>query len=180
MGKTSLIATFVLYSHSARFNRDLFLVGHVHLAAIACCNVSQDLRRLPLEPGVLDCSCCDCVRRAFRIRETSAPVAVRDSTARLDGQVRQELLRLLCVLGLRRIYRCSEGNFGALPYRVRNVDLGILLITTRKKRRWSVPKSWLIKRSTPQQTAMFEAYEEAGCGDTSAEFKSGASESAGK
>ena len=53
-------------------------------------------------------------------------------------------------------------QFGALPYRVRNEDLEILLITTKKKRRWSVPKGWPIKRSTPQQTAMVEAYEEAG------------------
>jgi 8-oxo-dGTP pyrophosphatase MutT (NUDIX family) len=52
-------------------------------------------------------------------------------------------------------------QFGALPY-FRNEDLEILLITTKKKRRWSVPKGWPIKRSTPQQTAMVEAYEEAG------------------
>jgi 8-oxo-dGTP pyrophosphatase MutT (NUDIX family) len=38
----------------------------------------------------------------------------------------------------------------------------ILLITTRKKRRWSVPKGWPIKRKSPQQTAATEAHEEAG------------------
>jgi 8-oxo-dGTP pyrophosphatase MutT (NUDIX family) len=53
-------------------------------------------------------------------------------------------------------------QFAALPYRVRDDDLEILLITTRKKRRWSVPKGWPIRRSTPQQTAVIEAYEEAG------------------
>ena len=37
-----------------------------------------------------------------------------------------------------------------------------LLITTRKKRRWSVPKGWPIKRSAPHRTAATEAYEEAG------------------
>jgi len=37
-----------------------------------------------------------------------------------------------------------------------------LLITTRKKRRWSVPKGWPIRHNTPQQTAATEAYEEAG------------------
>jgi 8-oxo-dGTP pyrophosphatase MutT (NUDIX family) len=53
-------------------------------------------------------------------------------------------------------------QFAALPYRLRDGDVEILLVTTRKKRRWSVPKGWPIKRSTPQQTAAVEAYEEAG------------------
>lgn len=53
-------------------------------------------------------------------------------------------------------------QFAALPYRLRDGDVEILLITTRKKRRWSVPKGWPIKRSTPQQTAAVEAFEEAG------------------
>jgi 8-oxo-dGTP pyrophosphatase MutT (NUDIX family) len=45
---------------------------------------------------------------------------------------------------------------------MRDNDIEILLITTRKKRRWSVPKGWPIKRKSPQQTAATEAYEEAG------------------
>jgi 8-oxo-dGTP pyrophosphatase MutT (NUDIX family) len=53
-------------------------------------------------------------------------------------------------------------QFAALPYRLRDGDVEILLVTTRKKRRWSVPKGWPIKRCTPQQTAAVEAYEEAG------------------
>jgi 8-oxo-dGTP pyrophosphatase MutT (NUDIX family) len=53
-------------------------------------------------------------------------------------------------------------QFAALPYRMRDDDIEILLITTRKKRRWSVPKGWPIKHGTPQQTAAIEAYEEAG------------------
>ena len=53
-------------------------------------------------------------------------------------------------------------QFAALPYRMRHNDLEILLITTRKRRRWSVPKGWPIRRSTPQQTAALEAYQEAG------------------
>jgi 8-oxo-dGTP pyrophosphatase MutT (NUDIX family) len=53
-------------------------------------------------------------------------------------------------------------QFAALPYRLRNKDVEILLITTRKKRRWSIPKGWPIKHVTPQQTAAVEAYEEAG------------------
>jgi hypothetical protein len=34
-------------------------------------------------------------------------------------------------------------QFPALPYRMRDNDVEILLITTRKKRRWSVPKGCL-------------------------------------
>ena len=53
-------------------------------------------------------------------------------------------------------------QFAALPYRMRDDDLEILLITTRKKGRWSVPKGWPIKRCAPHETAATEAYEEAG------------------
>jgi 8-oxo-dGTP pyrophosphatase MutT (NUDIX family) len=53
-------------------------------------------------------------------------------------------------------------QFAALPYRLRDNDVEILLITTRKKRRWSIPKGWPIKHVTPRQTAAVEAYEEAG------------------
>jgi ADP-ribose pyrophosphatase YjhB (NUDIX family) len=56
-------------------------------------------------------------------------------------------------------------QFAALPFRLRDNDLEVLLITTRKKGRWSVPKGWPIRQRTPQQTAATEAYEEAGCTD---------------
>jgi 8-oxo-dGTP pyrophosphatase MutT (NUDIX family) len=51
-------------------------------------------------------------------------------------------------------------------FRTREDHLEILLITTREKRRWSVPKGWPIKRTAPHETAVIEAYEEAGvCGE---------------
>jgi 8-oxo-dGTP pyrophosphatase MutT (NUDIX family) len=53
-------------------------------------------------------------------------------------------------------------QFAALPFRTREDDLEILLITTRKKGCWSVPKGWPIKRTAPHETAVREAYEEAG------------------
>jgi predicted NUDIX family NTP pyrophosphohydrolase len=53
-------------------------------------------------------------------------------------------------------------QFAALPYRMRHDDVEILLITTRKKGRWSIPKGWPIKHVTPRRTAAVEAYEEAG------------------
>ncbi|MHC2337668.1 NUDIX hydrolase [Bradyrhizobium sp. USDA 4454] len=52
-------------------------------------------------------------------------------------------------------------QFAALPFRRRNAELCILLITTRGKQRWSVPKGWP-KRGEPQRTAEIEAFEEAG------------------
>ncbi|WP_299981807.1 NUDIX hydrolase [uncultured Ruegeria sp.] len=45
------------------------------------------------------------------------------------------------------------------------VDAGqpqILLITTRRARRWIIPKGWLINGISPSQTAAREAWEEAG------------------
>jgi 8-oxo-dGTP pyrophosphatase MutT (NUDIX family) len=53
-------------------------------------------------------------------------------------------------------------QFAALPFRVRNQKISVLLVTTRKKGRWSVPKGWPIAGCEPQQTAEIEAYEEAG------------------
>jgi 8-oxo-dGTP pyrophosphatase MutT (NUDIX family) len=53
-------------------------------------------------------------------------------------------------------------QFAALPFRTGKDDLEILLITTRKKRRWSIPKGWPINRTAPHETAVIEAYEEAG------------------
>ncbi|WP_315700817.1 MULTISPECIES: NUDIX hydrolase [unclassified Bradyrhizobium] len=50
----------------------------------------------------------------------------------------------------------------ALPFRIEDMELSILLITTRGKRRWSVPKGWPIARKRPHRTAAVEAYEEAG------------------
>jgi 8-oxo-dGTP pyrophosphatase MutT (NUDIX family) len=53
-------------------------------------------------------------------------------------------------------------QFAALPFRIRGKEIRVLLITTRKKRRWSVPKGWPIAGCEPPRTAEIEAYEEAG------------------
>jgi 8-oxo-dGTP pyrophosphatase MutT (NUDIX family) len=50
----------------------------------------------------------------------------------------------------------------ALPFRTTEKQLSILLITTRGKRRWSVPKGWPVQRKRAHRTAAVEAYEEAG------------------
>ena len=68
----------------------------------------------------------------------------------------------------------STGSFalsGALPvhaqsaalcYRVETGQPRILLVTTRKARRWIIPRGWLINGLSPSQTAAREAWEEAG------------------
>jgi 8-oxo-dGTP pyrophosphatase MutT (NUDIX family) len=53
-------------------------------------------------------------------------------------------------------------QFAALPFRIRGSDLDVLLITTRRKRRWSLPKGWPIRATKPHRTAEIEAFEEAG------------------
>jgi 8-oxo-dGTP pyrophosphatase MutT (NUDIX family) len=58
--------------------------------------------------------------------------------------------------GFSEIHQCGP------PLSHGNNDVEILLITTRKKGRRSIPKGWPAKHITPQQTAAVEAYEEAG------------------
>jgi 8-oxo-dGTP pyrophosphatase MutT (NUDIX family) len=53
-------------------------------------------------------------------------------------------------------------QFAALPFRILDQEISVLLITTRRKRRWSVPKGWPILPGKPHLTAEIEAYEEAG------------------
>jgi len=50
----------------------------------------------------------------------------------------------------------------ALPYRVTEAGVEILLITSRRTHRWIVPKGWQDKGSTPHADAAREAMEEAG------------------
>jgi 8-oxo-dGTP pyrophosphatase MutT (NUDIX family) len=50
----------------------------------------------------------------------------------------------------------------ALCYRVAQGRPEVLLITTRKSRRWIIPKGWLIDGLSPSETACQEAWEEAG------------------
>lgn len=56
----------------------------------------------------------------------------------------------------------GKKQFAALPFRLENSELRVMLITTRRKRRWSVPKGSLIRNTEPHRTAALEAYEEAG------------------
>jgi 8-oxo-dGTP pyrophosphatase MutT (NUDIX family) len=57
-------------------------------------------------------------------------------------------------------------QYAALPWRVRDGALEILLITTLHTRRWIVPKGWPAEELSAQACAAREALEEAGvCGN---------------
>jgi len=51
---------------------------------------------------------------------------------------------------------------GVIPYRIHKGELEVLLITSRKKGKWIIPKGVIEPYMTPQESALQEAYEEAG------------------
>ncbi|MEM6595080.1 MAG: NUDIX hydrolase [Pseudomonadota bacterium] len=53
-------------------------------------------------------------------------------------------------------------QFGALCYRIHNEATQVLLVTSRTKGRWIIPKGWPVEGATPAEAAATEAYEEAG------------------
>lgn len=58
--------------------------------------------------------------------------------------------------------RDVRSQFAALPYRVKDGSVQILLITSRGSGRWILPKGWPMHGATPAESAAIEAYEEAG------------------
>ncbi|GHE91889.1 NUDIX hydrolase [Aliiroseovarius zhejiangensis] len=58
--------------------------------------------------------------------------------------------------------RSVRTQFGALPYRVKDGKVEVLLITTRGSGRWILPKGWPMDGETPAGAAAKEAFEEAG------------------
>jgi 8-oxo-dGTP pyrophosphatase MutT (NUDIX family) len=54
-------------------------------------------------------------------------------------------------------------QYAALPYRrPANLELEVLLITSRETRRWIIPKGWRVQKLPPHRSAAHEAMEEAG------------------
>ena len=53
-------------------------------------------------------------------------------------------------------------QFGALPWRLADHKLEILLVTSRDTGRWIIPKGWPMDGATPAEAAATEAFEEAG------------------
>lgn len=50
----------------------------------------------------------------------------------------------------------------AIPYRVRDGEIEVLLITTRKQGKWIIPKGWIERHLGSHTSAEREAHEEAG------------------
>ncbi|QPC85867.1 NUDIX hydrolase [Mesorhizobium sp. NBSH29] len=54
-------------------------------------------------------------------------------------------------------------QYAALPWRIdRDGFLEVLLVTSRRRGRWTVPKGWQMKQRSGSQSAETEAFEEAG------------------
>jgi 8-oxo-dGTP pyrophosphatase MutT (NUDIX family) len=53
-------------------------------------------------------------------------------------------------------------QYAALPYRVRGGQVWVLLVSSRRTRRWIIPKGWPIEGRKPHEAAAIEAMEEAG------------------
>jgi 8-oxo-dGTP pyrophosphatase MutT (NUDIX family) len=53
-------------------------------------------------------------------------------------------------------------QFAALCWRERRGKVQVLLITSRRRKRWIVPKGWPMDGKTPAECAAIEAWEEAG------------------
>jgi 8-oxo-dGTP pyrophosphatase MutT (NUDIX family) len=61
-----------------------------------------------------------------------------------------------------REMRGAAVQYAALPYRVADDGLELLLVTSRETGRWVIPKGWPMKGKKPHSTAEREALEEAG------------------
>ncbi len=54
-------------------------------------------------------------------------------------------------------------QYAALPVRVAaDGQIEVMLITSRGTKRWIIPKGWPMKKRTPAEAAVTEAFEEAG------------------
>jgi len=56
----------------------------------------------------------------------------------------------------------ARTQFAALCYRTRRGKVQVLLVTSRKRGRWIMPKGWPMDGRTPAESAAQEAWEEAG------------------
>ena len=72
----------------------------------------------------------------------------------------------LAIPRLSAVKKVTGIQYAALPYRIVAGGAQILLITSRRTRRWIVPKGWPIEGLRPHDCAGVEALEEAGaCGE---------------
>jgi 8-oxo-dGTP pyrophosphatase MutT (NUDIX family) len=61
-----------------------------------------------------------------------------------------------------RVPRAKRVQYAALPYRSTSARTEVMLVTSRKTRRWIIPKGWPQKGKAPHRSAASEAFEEAG------------------
>jgi ADP-ribose pyrophosphatase YjhB (NUDIX family) len=69
-----------------------------------------------------------------------------------------------------------EFNFnqsGVIPYRKKDNEIEVLLITSLKKKSWIIPKGFIEFNLTPFESAKKEAFEEAGVTGTNETFELG-------
>lgn len=53
-------------------------------------------------------------------------------------------------------------QYGAIPFRLKDGGVEVMLLTSRETKRWVVPKGWPMKSRKPHAAAAREAYEEGG------------------
>ena len=73
------------------------------------------------------------------------------------GKIKQRPLRLG-----EEDKRGVRTQFGALCWRKHRDEVQVLLITSRRSKRWILPKGWPMHNQTPADAAATEAWEEAG------------------
>ncbi|MEP1765287.1 MAG: NUDIX hydrolase [Sulfitobacter sp.] len=56
----------------------------------------------------------------------------------------------------------ARTQFAALCWRRKQGKLQVLLVTSRRRKRWILPKGWPMDGKTPAECALIEAWEEAG------------------
>jgi len=59
-------------------------------------------------------------------------------------------------------FKVTGIQYAALPFRLHGQRLQVMLITSRRTRRWIIPKGWPMEGLKPQEAAAREAVEEAG------------------
>ena len=99
----------------------------------------------------------DPVTLALQPQGTLAPLSEAPLHIRPEFLPHQPAMRTRGI-GNRRV----RSQFGALPWRVHEGKLEILIITSRGTGRWILPKGWPMLRATPAEAAATEAWEEAG------------------
>lgn len=61
-----------------------------------------------------------------------------------------------------RTLKDQYSQVAALPFRINNGKVEVLLVTSRETKRWLIPKGWPMKGKKPHRAAAQEAVEEAG------------------